>query len=166
MLNEHYKKAATAVRTMNKSGNTMFGALLRFAHEHRTNGVDALRDHFKAQEKLALSEMKAEMTKNSTYKVAKGKLLKAVELGIELVDANGEAIGKTALEGKIKEAETAATPAAPKVPATPFDLFSAAIKAASEAADKVEAKDCAIAAGLVSTLYKKLADRIPERAAA
>lgn len=167
MLNEHYKKAAQAVKTMNKSGNSMFGALLAFAHSHKGDGFEALKAQFKAQEKLASDEMKVEMGKNSTYKVAKGKLIKAVELGIPLVDADGKALGKTDLEGKIKEIEDAlAGPATPKAEPTPFDLFQAAMKAASEASDKVDAKDAPIMAGMALTLLKKLEARIVQPLAA
>lgn len=165
-MNEHYKKAAASVKTMNKSGTSMFGALLRFAHDFRTNGAESLKEQFKAHEKLATAEMKVEMTKNSTYKVAKGKLVKAVELGIELVDAEGKAIGKTDLESKIKDAEGAPAPAKPAAEATDFDKFSQALALASELSDKVKTDDTPIAAGLVSTLYKKLADRMPVAAAA
>jgi hypothetical protein len=159
MLNEHYSKAITAVKTMNKSGTSVFGALLTFAHEHRLNGTDALKAHFKAQEKLASSEKKVEMTKNSTYKVAKGKLVKAVELGIDLMP-DGKALGKTALEDMIADLE------GPKVPKSDFDKFSDALNTAAKHADKVADADIAIAAGLVSTLYAKLAARIPSAKAA
>jgi hypothetical protein len=163
MLNEHYSKAITAVKTMNKSGTSVFGALLTFAHEHRLNGTDALKAHFKAQEKLASSEKKVEMTKNSTYKVAKGKLVKAVDLGIDLMP-DGKPMGKTALEEKIAEVEDALGGGTPAK--TDFDKFSAALNTASKHADKVSDADVAIAAGLVSTLYAKLAARIPSAKAA
>lgn len=167
-MNEHFKKAASAVKAIESKGKGMFNALLAFAHDHRTNGADALREHFKAQEKLASVEMKVEMTKNSTYKVAKGKLVKAVELGIELVDTDGKPIGKTALEEKIKEVEGTADESEKETKAVlvPAQEFAELILAASKSADKLADTDITTACAQVSDLYKKLADRLPMAKAA
>jgi hypothetical protein len=167
MLNTHFEQAAKAVKSLNTKTNGMYGHLLAFAHEHRTNGADALRDHFKAQEKLATLHVKVEMGKNSTYKVAKGKLIKAVELGIALVDADGKPIGKTALEEAIKGVEGASAEAEDKkAPATPFDQFTLALATASDAAKSIPDTDIAMAAGQVQVLLEALVKRIPVAKAA
>jgi hypothetical protein len=167
MLNTHFQKAAAAVKTLNSKASGMYGHLVMFAVENKSLTHEQLKDLFKAQEKLASSQLKVEMGKNSTYKVAKGKIIKAVELGIALVDANGKPVGKTDLEGKIKDAEAAlAGPVTPKAEPTAFDKLQMAVAVASEQAKLIDEKDCAIAAGLVSTLYKVLADRIPQPMAA
>lgn len=160
MLNENFKKVATIVRGLEKKGKGVFGALQTFVIEAGSNGVEALKDALKAQEKLANTEMKMEMQKNSTYKVAKSVLVRAVEANIALVGADGKPRGKTDIEADL-DALAAAEPEK-----TDFEKFQAAMNTATQLAGKVSDEDCAIAAGLVSTLYKTLADRIPVKAAA
>lgn len=160
MLNENFRKAAASVKAIMAKGKGMWAALSAFAVEYQTNGAEALREQFKAQEKLANSEFKLEIQKNSTYKVAKGKLIKAVELGIPLVDAKGKPMGKTALEEAIKVAE-GPKPTEPKVVLTPALEFAELVMAASKTADTLAVTDMTTACSMVSDLYKKLADRLP-----
>lgn len=161
MLNEQFLKAVKAVKAIDSKGKGLFNALRDFVIEIKATDAEALRGYFKAQEQYATTLMKVSMSQNSTYKVAKGKLLKAVELGVRLTDSNGKLLGKSALEDAIKAAEGPAAPKTPTAPATPFDQCMVAISVLAENAAKVVDKDIAMIAGPVQTLLDQLVKRIP-----
>lgn len=152
MLNENYKSVANAVKGINAKGRSMWAALVAFTLESNTNGHESLKDNFKAQEKLALGEMKLEMGKNSTYKVAKGVLVRATEYGVAITDPKGKPRGKTDIEKEL---------AALKGEKSPADKFKVAMTTANTIADKLLDTDCPTAAALVSDLYAKIAARMP-----
>lgn len=170
MLNANYLAAAKAVKTIDSKGKGLWNALLAFTKDFYHLAPDALKDAFKQQEDAANNQLKVQMGKNSTYKVAKGKLLKAHTLGISLVDAKGKAKGKTAIEEEIKAIEggkaSASEPSEPEVTLTPSQQFAELVMAAERLIPSIPQADTPVCAGMVSGLYKQIADRLPQPMAA
>lgn len=153
-MNGNYEKAVGVVGTLNKKGEGLWGLLCLFAHETRgvdANGKDnkmegeALKAVFVANEKVASKDMRTDMNKNSTYRVAKGILVAAVEADLSLVDSDGKARGKTDLENELKDL---------KVAKSPLEKFQTAVASASKLVDKLDPADHATA----YLLAKQVAD--------
>ena len=165
MLNANYPTAAKAVKAIDSKGKGLWNALHSFAQEIASLGVESVREKFKEQEKLAADHVKVAMTKNSTYKVAKGKLIKAIELGISLVDAKGKPKGKTAIEEEIKALDGgkggAEEPEEEKSNLTPAQQFAELVLAAGRLVPTLQDADIQTAASMVSDLYGQVASRLP-----
>lgn len=152
-MNEQFRKAVTAVKTLNTKAGTLYTSLVLFAvsvmpEESRTGGqVVDLKPKFKVEETLANAEFKVEMGKNSTYRVVKNLLVNCAAKGIALVDPNGKIKGKTALEDEL---------AGTKVPKAEIDKFKVAMNTASAIGDRLSAHDRIMAAALVQDLLKKV----------
>jgi hypothetical protein len=168
MLNKQFEIVGKAVKAIDGKAKGIFGAILAFAIEVKPTDVEQLRGYIKAQEQIVGDTMKVKLGGNSTYKVAKGKVLKAVELGIPLVGKNGKPVGKTALEDAIKAKELElAGPAAPvKAPATPFDNCMVALGVLADEAKKIEDKDIVLLCGPMQATLDALMKRIPQPKAA
>jgi acyl-CoA-binding protein len=147
-MNEQFKKAAQAVKTINTKGTSMFSLLLMFAVESgATEGQSVdLKPVFGVQEKLATAELKVEMGKNSTYRVAKGTIIGCAKAGIALLDADGKPKGKTALEEELAETKT---------PKSELDKFKTSMTTAANLLAKLDARDRITAAALVQDLLNE-----------
>lgn len=152
-MNEQFRKAVTCVKTLNTKAGSLWGALVAFAvsvmpEEHRGGGTSIdVKGQFKSEEALATRELKVEMGKNSTYRVAKGVLVGCAAAGIPLLDANGKARGKTELEEALK---------ATKVPKADIDKFKTTMTTAGNIAAGLSAHDRIMAAALVQDLLKQV----------
>ena len=144
-MNTNYAKAVEAVKTLNKKGEGLWAALCLFVHEvrgeseagkHNKMEGEAMKTFFKTEERVADKDMKVKMGENSTYRVSKGILVKAVELDLSVVDSDGKPVGKTALEKQIKDLETTA-------PKSPLELFKKAVERAADALDEIDPADMA-----------------------
>lgn len=166
MLNEQFAVAVKAVKAIDSKGKGLFNALRDYVMAMGVVGIEEMRGYFKAQEQLATTLMKVNMTQNSTYKVAKGKLLKAIELGVSLTDSNGKPLGKTALEDAIKAASPAPTPASTPFPVSPFDQCMVALGVVSDESKKIPDSDIALLCGPVQALLDQLSKRTPVAIAA
>jgi hypothetical protein len=162
-MNEHFKAAATAVKTLNKKAGGLFVALVLFAVTDReavAKGMAATFDMkgvFKGEERAADVEMKVKMGENSTYRVVKNLICNCVKAGIPLVNADGKPRGKSELEQELAEG---------KVPKTEAEKFVVAMTTASNIAKKLDASECLTAAKLVADLMRSFEDRLSLKAAA
>jgi hypothetical protein len=140
-MNVNYEKAIGVVGTLIKKGEGLWGLLCLFAHD--TRGVDAngkdlkmdgetLKAVFTSNEKVASKDMRTDMNKNSTYRVAKGILIAAVEADLSLVDSDGKPRGKTDLENELKDL---------KEKKSPLEKFQSAIASAAKQVDKLDPAD-------------------------
>jgi len=153
-MNGHYEKAVGVVGTLIKKGEGLWGNLVMFVHE--TRGVDAngkdlsmdgdtIKSVFTGNEKIASKDMRTDMNKNSTYRVAKGILIAAVAADLSLIDSDGKPRGKTDLENELKDM---------KEKKSPLEKFQGAIANASKLVDKLDPADHATA----YLLAKQVAD--------
>lgn len=156
-MNGHYEKAVNVVGTLIKKGEGLWGNLVMFTHE--TRGVDAngkdlsmdgetIKAVFAANEKVASKDMRTDMNKNSTYRVAKGILIAAVAADLSLIDSEGKPRGKTDLENELKDM---------KEKKTPLEKFQSAIASAAKQVDKLDAADYATAYLLAKQVQDDLA---------
>jgi hypothetical protein len=140
-MNVNYEKAIGVVGTLIKKGEGLWGLLCLFAHD--TRGVDAngkdlkmdgetLKAVFTSNEKVASKDMRTDMNKNSTYRVAKGILIAAVEADLSLVDSDGKPRGKTDLENELKDL---------KEKKSHLEKFQSAIASAAKQVDKLDPAD-------------------------
>lgn len=147
-MNEQFKTAALAVKSIVKKGEGMWAALLLFAHEMSAGKEKPdLKPVFQAEERQASVELKVEMGKNSTYRAAKGTLVAAVKAGIPLVDADGNPRGKTAIENDVK---------ALKEEKSELDKFKTSLNTATSIGAKLNAAERITAAKLVQELLDEM----------
>lgn len=153
-MNKHYALVATAVNAINKKGEGIWGNLVRYIEDERAanNAVtpDQMKQSFKKEEAAASIELKADMGKNSTYRVAKGVLLKAVEYKLVLVDSKGNPRGKTDVERELEGLVEAKGK-------SPMEKFAAAMLAATKQIEELEDKDITSACAQAKALYDGLA---------
>ena len=107
-----FSKAVDTFVVASNKGTNAFGTLADYCHASTKSNIEArmdpnevgsiLKNNLKAQEQ----EYKAAHPKCDefpvAYRTAKSVLLKAVSMGIALVDAKGKLKGKSALEAEIK----------------------------------------------------------------
>lgn len=150
-----FKPIAEAVKTANKKNAGTYGSMAKLTLDCTTTRgmttAEALKDFFKAQEKAATVELRVKMGENSTYRVVKGLMLKAVELGISLVRADGDIKGKTELEEEILAA---------KPQKSPLDKFKIAMNTAGAVAKDLTDEECITAAALLNSLLVDVSKRI------
>jgi hypothetical protein len=113
--------------------------------------VDAkqTKKQFGVQESLASAEKRITMGENSTYRVIKGRIIEAVALGVALLDSDGKARGKTAVEADIAALKD-------DKEKTAFEKFKGTMSTADKIAAKLDAKDMLLALALVRELEKSL----------
>lgn len=141
-----YEKCVTAVKTLNSKGESLWGNLVMFASEH--GSAEELKKSFKRNETEAEASQKVRMTENSTYKVAKSVIQRAVESGIPLLDSKGKPRGKTAIELDLADLKTVKTE---------LEKFKTTMATAGNIAAKLTTEsDKLTAAKLVDDLLKSL----------
>lgn len=153
-MNKHYALVATAVSSINKKGEGIWGNLVHYVEDKRaTNNAvtpDQMKLSFKKEEQAASIELKADMGKNSTYRVAKGVLLKAVEHKLVLVDDKGNPRGKTDVERELESLVE-------KKEKSAKEKFEAAMLAATKQIADLEDKDLTAATAQAQALFDGLA---------
>ncbi len=76
----------------------------------------------------------------AAYRSAKSVLKKAMEAGVAFIDVNGAAVGKSAVEAKIKEGA---------VGATPMESFTSKLSVLRNAFDRLDIPEQSTALGLI-----------------
>ena len=155
-MNQHYEKAVAVTKQIEGKATGLWGHLCLFVGDVLATSTDTALDMkkiFKDAEKQATAEKKVDMGKNSTYRVQKGLLIKAVELGIP-VCVDGKPVGKTHIEKLIKDE---AVPAEKK-PA--YERFQSLANSISSVADELPEHDVILATGVLQQVMNKLTPRI------
>jgi hypothetical protein len=150
-MNENFKKVASAAKAITGKSGTLWFAMVSFQQDFHKLNAEQLKEAIKGQEKEANAELRMKIGENSTYRVVKGVVIKAVELGIALVRKDGKAKGKTEVEKEIKEAVGDKSPA---------DKFKSTMNTATLIEAKLDVNDVAVAAGLVKDLLDKMLARL------
>ncbi len=157
-MNPNFKQAVTAAKTIESRSGGLWTALVLFAGDVLKNNMGVACDisaDFKKEEQQASTEMRYEVTKNSTYRSNKCVIVNAVEAGVSLFDSKGKPRGKTEVEKELKEGKE-------KKPA--MSRFQTVLKSADTIADELLDSDCILAAALVQALLDKVAVRIRKAA--
>jgi hypothetical protein len=150
-MNVNFETVAKAAKTINGKAGGLWHAMVLFQQDYASLDKDQLKVTIKGQEQEANAALRIKIGENSTYRVVKGVILSAVELGISLINKHGKVRGKTEVEADIKEV---------KGEKSAVDKFKSTLSTANSIADKLLTGDLPVSAGLVKELFDKLADRI------
>jgi hypothetical protein len=162
-MNEQFKAAVLAVKSLDKKTGGLWRALVQFictdsepVAKGEAKGTD-MKPVFKAAEQTALAEMKVKMADNSTYRVQKNLICNCVKAGIALMDEKGQPRGKSELEAELDET---------KVPKTELEKFKLAVNTLTNIGKKLDASERLIATALVSDVLKDMTASMELKAAA
>lgn len=147
-----FKNIGLTVKGLERKGTSLWEDLVNFSVTVEGNR-DTLDKAIKQQKREVLVEMKVEVDKNSTFRSAQSVILKARANDVKLLDDNGKVRGKTEVEKECKALEEESKDGKPAI-----DKFKTTMNTANALADKLEAKDCVVAAALVQDLLAKLVE--------
>jgi hypothetical protein len=152
-MNKNFEIAAKAVKSITGKSVSLWENLVLFAVA--MDPTTEPKENFKTEERLARTEVKVEIGKNSTYRVAKGVIVNALAKGVALLDADGKPRGKTDIEDQLKAA---------KVKKSAADRFKIVMASANTIADELTDAECISAAALANDLLNKVSASIRKAA--